>query len=112
VTVCAPAVEKVTDAVAVPLALVPVPVKTAAVPVTVPVPRTVDPAMNFTDPVGPTPLLVVAIVAVNVTACPTGIVAALLATVDVVAAVVIVTASAGDVLAVKLLSPEYAATKL
>jgi hypothetical protein len=112
VTVCAPAAENDTDAVAVPLALVPVPVRTAAVPVTVPVPIVVAPDLNVTVPVGPTPLLDVAIVAVKVTAWPTATFEALGATTVVVGAVVIVIESAGDVLAVKLLSPEYVATKL
>jgi hypothetical protein len=97
--------------VAVPLAFVPVPVKTAAVPVTVPVPIVVVPDLKVTVPVGPTPLLDVAIVAVKVTAWPTATFEALGATVVVVGAVVIVTVCVGDVLAVKLLSPAYVATR-
>jgi hypothetical protein len=58
------------------------------------------PDLKVTVPVGPTPLLPVAIVAVNVTVWPTGIVVTLLATVDVVLALVMVTASAVDVLVV------------
>jgi hypothetical protein len=107
VTLCAPAAVNDTLAEAVPLAVVPAPVKTAAVPVTVPVPMVLPPAINVTFPVGPAPLLPVAIAAVKVTAWPTGTEATppLLAVV-VVGAVVIVKESAGEVLAVKLLSPE------
>ena len=105
-TLCAPAAVKDTLAEAVPLAAAPAPVKTAAVPVTVPVPMVLPPAVNVTVPVGPAPLLPVAIAAVNVTAWPTGTEATppLLAVV-VVGASVIVMASAGEVLVVKLLSP-------
>lgn len=104
---CAPVAVKVALAEAVPLAGITVPFKTAAVPITVPVPMVLPPAVNVTVPVGPAPLLPVAIAAVKVTAWPTGTVATppLLAVV-VVVAVVIVKASAVEVLAVKLLSPE------
>jgi hypothetical protein len=103
---CAAAAVKVTLAEAVPLAAVPDPVKTAAVPVTVPVPIVLPPAVNVTVPVGPAPLLPVAIAAVNVTAWPTGTELAPLLAVVVVGAVVIVKEFAVEVLAVKLLSPE------
>jgi hypothetical protein len=103
---CAPVAVNDTDAEAVPLAGAKVPVSTAAVPATVPVPMVVLPALNVIVPVGATPLLCVAIVAVSVIGWPMGIEAALLVAVVVVGAIVMLTASAGEVLAVKLLSPE------
>jgi hypothetical protein len=92
---------------AVPLAVVPAPVRTAAVPVTVPVPMDLPPAINVTVPVGPAPLLPVAIAAERVIDWPTATEATppLLAVV-VVGAVVTVKPSAGEVLAMKLSSPE------
>ncbi len=106
-TLCAPAAVKDTLAEAVPLAAVPAPVRTAAVPVTVPVPMVLPPAVNVTVPVGPAPLLPVAIAAVRVMDWPIATEATppLLAVV-VVGAVVIVKPSGVEVLAVKLLSPE------
>jgi hypothetical protein len=103
----APAAVKDTLAEAVPLAVVAAPVRTAAVPVTVPVPMGLLPTINVTVPVGPAPLLPVAIAAVRVIGLPTTteVTPPLLAVV-VVEAAVIVKASAGEVLAVKLLSPE------
>jgi hypothetical protein len=85
---------------AVPLAEAPAPVKTPAVPVTLAEPSVVVPDLKVTVPVGPTPLLPVAIVAVKVTVCPTGMVVTLLVTVEVVVALVTVTGSADDVLVV------------
>jgi hypothetical protein len=95
---------KVTLADAVPLAGAEL---VAAVPVTVPVPIALPPAINETVPVGPAPLLPVAIEAVRVIGCPIATEATppLLAVV-VVGAVVIVNPSGVEVLAVKLLSPE------
>ena len=105
-TLCAPAVWNEADTEAVPPAAAPLPVRTAGVPATAAVPSVAVPALNVTVPVGATPLLPVAIVAVNVTGWPIGTVEALLTTVDVVGAAVIVIAAAGEVLALKLLSPE------
>ena len=102
VTLWAPADGKETVAVAVPLAAADVP----AVPDTVPLPMDLPPSMKETVPVGATPLLCVAIEAVTVTDWPMGTVAALLAAVVVVVACVTVAMTAGEVLAVKLLSPE------
>jgi hypothetical protein len=96
----APADEKETVAVA--LAAVEFP----AVPVTVPLPTDLPPTIKETVPVGAAPLLWVAIEAVKVTDWPMGTVAALLVAVVVVVAGVTVRATGGDVLAVKLLSPE------
>jgi hypothetical protein len=98
----APVDEKETVAVAVPLAAAEFP----AVPVTVPLPTDLPPTIKETVPVGAAPLLWVAIEAVKVTDWPMGTVAALLVAVVVVAAGVTVRATDGDVLAVKLLSPE------
>src|ERR1700720_4565428 len=100
---CAPGVGKETVAVAVPLAIAD---EDPAVPVTVALPMALPPTIKETVPVGGTPLLCVAIDAVTVTDWPMGTVAALLVAVVVVGAIVIVTASAAEVLAVKLLSPE------
>jgi|SRR6266849_4327629 len=63
------------------------------------VPRLLDPFLNCTIPVGPAPLLLVEIVAVSVTLAPEVIVVTLEVTAAVVAAFVIVTLSAVDVLA-------------
>jgi hypothetical protein len=103
---CAPAAGSDTFAEAVPPAGAKVPVSTAAVPASVPVPMIFPPAIKLTVPVGAAPLLCVAIVAVSVIGWPMGIEAALLVAVVVVGAIVMLTASAGEVLAVKLLSPE------
>jgi hypothetical protein len=62
------------------------------------VPIDVPPAENVTVPVGPTPVLCVPIVAVSVTFWPIVAELALEATPIVVAALVIVTTVAGDVL--------------
>jgi hypothetical protein len=62
-------------------------------------PRALDPFINCTVPVGPAPLLVVEIVAVSVTLPPDTTLDTLLVTAVVVAAFVIVTFSAVDVLA-------------
>ena len=102
----APAVGNDTVAEAVPLAGAPDPVKTAAVPDTVPVPSVVLPDLKATVPVGPAPLLLVPMLTVKVTVWPIGTEFALLATVAVVGAGVMVIAFAGEVLVVKLLSPE------
>ena len=103
---CAPAVGKDTVAEAVPLAGAPDPVKTAAVPDTVPEPSVVLPDLKVTVPVGPAPLLLVPMFAVKVTVWPIGTEFALLVMVAVVEAGVIEIAVAGEVLVVKLLSPE------
>lgn len=69
-------------------------------------PIVVPPAENVTVPVGPAPLLCVAMVAVSVTDVVVVMpVVGEAATVAEVGAAVIVIASAGEVLAVKLLSP-------
>ena len=76
-------------------------------------PSAVPPTENVTVPVGPTPVLCVAMVAVSVTAVL--LVIPVLgdgATVVVVVAGMIVTTFAGEVLALKLLSPAYVATRL
>ena len=62
-------------------------------------PRLLDPLLNCTVPVGPAPLLVVEIVAVSVTLPPAATLATLLVTAAAVAALLIVTFCAADVLA-------------
>jgi hypothetical protein len=103
VTLCAPADGKETLAVAVALAFAEL---LPTVPVTVPLPMDLPPSMKETVPVGAAPLLCVAIEAVKVTDWLMGTVAALLVAVVVVVACITVTATGGEVLAVKLLSPE------
>jgi hypothetical protein len=102
VMLCAPADGKETLAVAVPLAATEFP----AAPVTVPLPTDLPPTIKETVPVGAAPPLWVAIEAVKVNDWPMGTVATLLVAVVVVIACVTVTATDGEVLAVKLLSPE------
>jgi hypothetical protein len=108
VILCAPAAVNDLVRVAVPLAFVGEEVlrPDALTGTTEAVPMDVPPAEKVTVPVGPTPLLVVPMAAVKVTFWPTGTVVALDVTPIVVGPGVIVTASAGEVLAVKLLSPE------
>ena len=72
----------------------------AAVPTTGAVPKLVPLAVNTTDPVGPAPLLAVAIVAVNCTLVVVVGVAVFAETPVAVCAAVIVTAFVADVLPV------------
>ena len=72
----------------------------AAVPTTVAVPRVLPFALKVTVPVGPAPLLWVAIKAVRVTGVTVVVEVALAVTLAAVAAGVTVTTSAGDALAV------------
>lgn len=74
------------------------PIEAVGVQVTA-LPRLLDPFLNRTVPVGPAPLLVVEIFAVSVKLPPDTTLATLLLTAVVVAAFVIVTFSAADVLA-------------
>ena len=78
----------------------------ATPPLRVPVPRSVLPLMNSTDPVGvPEPGLAAAIVAVRVTVAPTVDGFGATVTDVVVLAWLTSTETAGEVLVVKLLSP-------
>ncbi len=81
-------------------------VQTAALPSAFP------PFLNCTVPVGPTPLLMVETVAVKVTLPPEAMLVGLATTAVVVAACVMVIASGDELLALKLLSPRYAAARL
>ena len=74
-------------------------------------PSAVAPFLNCTVPVGPAPLLAVAIVAVYVTLPPEGTEAGPVKVVCVCAKVIVI-GLAADALPVKLLSPSYVATRL
>lgn len=85
----------------------------APVPVTGAVPSVVPPAEKVTVPVGAIPLLAVLMLAVRLTFVPIVTEVALGVTViPAGVALVMVKASAPEVLGLKLLSPVYVATKL